>query len=62
MKSAKDEVREILEELPDDASLEEIQYQIYLRQKVQRGLDAVRDGKTLTHGQVKDRMSRWLER
>ena len=62
MKTAKDEVRELLEGLPDDASLEDIQYHIYVRQKVQNGLDAEREGKTLTHGQVKDRMSRWLEK
>lgn len=37
MKTAKDEVWEMLEELPDEASLEDIQYHIYVRQKIQRG-------------------------
>lgn len=31
MKTAKDEVRELLEGLPDDASLEDIQYHIYVQ-------------------------------
>lgn len=62
MKTAKDEVRELLEGLPDDASLEDIQYHIYVRQKVQKGLDAAREGGTLTHQEVIRRMSRWLEK
>lgn len=37
MKTAKDEVRELLEDLPDDASLEDIQYHLYVRQKIQGG-------------------------
>ena len=31
MKTAKDEVRELLQNLPDDASLEDIQYHLYVR-------------------------------
>jgi hypothetical protein len=61
MRTAKDDVRELLEGLPDDASLEDIQYHIYVRQKVQKGLDAEREGKTLSHEEVVRRMSRWLE-
>lgn len=60
MKTAKDEIRELLENLPDDASLEDIQYHIYVRQKVQKGLEAAREGRTLTHAEVVRRMARWL--
>ena len=59
MKTAKDEVREMLESLPDDASLEDIQYHIYVRQKVEKGLEAAREERTLTHEEVVHRMSRW---
>lgn len=62
MKTAKDEVRELLEGLPDDASLEDIQYHIYVRQKIQKGLDAAREGRTLAHQEVVRRMSRWIEK
>ena len=62
MSTAKDEVRELLEGLPDEASLEDIQYHIYVRQKVTRGLVAERDGDTLTLEEVTRRMSRWLEK
>jgi predicted transcriptional regulator len=62
MRTGKEEVLELLESLPDDASLEDIQYHIYVRQKVQKGLEAVREGRTLTHDEVVRRMSRWLEK
>ncbi len=62
MKSAKDEVRELLDNLPDDASLEDIQYHLYVRQKIQRGLAAAEHGRTIPHEEVVRRMSRWLEK
>ena len=60
MKTAKDEVRDILEQLPEEASLEDIQYHIYVRQKIQTGLDAVREGRVLSQEEVERRMNRWL--
>ena len=62
MKTAKEEVRDLLEHLPEDASLEDIQYHIYVRQKVQKGLDASREGNVISQNEVEKRMSRWLER
>ena len=38
MINAKEEVRKILDKIPDDASLEDIQYHIYVCQKIERGL------------------------
>ena len=62
LKTAKDEVRELLENLPDDASLEDIQYHLYVRQKIQKGLEAAELGRTITHEEAARRMSRWLEK
>lgn len=58
--NAKQEVRRLLEGLPDDASFEDIQYQIYVCQKIQRGLQDVAEGRTLTQEEVERRMARWL--
>jgi predicted transcriptional regulator len=62
LKTAKDEVRELLQNLPDDASLEDIQYHLYVRQKIQRGLAAADQGWTIPHEEAVRRMSRWLEK
>ena len=59
--TAKDEVRALLEKLPDDASLNDIQYHIYVRQKIERGLDAIRKGNVIPQEEIEKRMARWLE-
>ncbi len=60
MKTAKKEVRKILDQIPDDASLEDIQYHIYVCQKIERGLQDIDDGRVLSREQVEKRMSRWI--
>ena len=61
MSTAKEEVRQLLDRVPDDASLEDIQYHIYVCRKVDRGLEAANQGRVLTQGEVERRMARWLE-
>lgn len=62
MKTAKEEVRELLENLPEDASLEDIQYHIYVRQKIQKGLEEADAGKLIPQEEAERRMARWLEK
>jgi len=62
MRSAKQEVIELLKHLPDDSTLEEIQYHLYVRQKVQRGLRDVKEGRIYTQGEAEKRMDKWLKR
>lgn len=61
MLPAKEEVKRILELLPDDASLEDIQYHIYVRQKVESGLKDVAEGHTISEVELEARMAKWLE-
>jgi predicted transcriptional regulator len=62
MQTAKQEVMELLQQLPDDSSLEEIQYHLYVRQKIQRGLQDVEQGKVHTQKEVEKRMKKWTAR
>jgi predicted transcriptional regulator len=50
---------ELLQQLPDDSSLEEIQYHLYVRQKIQRGLQDVDQDKVHTQEEVEKRMKKW---
>ena len=59
MGSAKEEVRRILELIPDNASFEDIQYHIYVREKIQRGLDDVKNAKLLSQDGVEQRLRKW---
>ncbi len=60
-KTAKEQVREMLDRIPDDVSLEDIQYHLYVRQKIERSLQAEREGRVVSHEEVKRRMSRRVE-
>jgi predicted transcriptional regulator len=59
MGSAKDEVRRILDGIPDDVSFEDIQYHIYVREKIERGLEDVKEGRVISQEEVEQRMRRW---
>jgi len=59
MLTAKEEVK-ILDQLPDDVSYEDIQYHIYVREKIERGLNDIRDGNIISQEEVEKRMSKWL--
>jgi predicted transcriptional regulator len=62
MGTAKTEVLAILDQLPDDASLEDIQYRIYVRQKIERGLRDADEGRTVSHEEAKRRLQKWLQK
>ena len=61
MSTAKEEVREMLDRLPDDVSYEDIQYHIYVRQKVERGLKDIEEGRVESQEEAERRMSKWLD-
>ncbi len=60
MGTAKEEVRKLLDQLPDDSSFEDIQYHIYVREKIEKGLQDVQQGRTLSQEEVERRMAKWL--
>ena len=57
MKTPKEHVRDMLDNIPDDATYDEIQYRLHLCDKIQNALDADSEGKTLTHTEMKQQMS-----
>lgn len=62
METAKEQVQHILSTLPEDASLEDIQYHIYVRQKIQQGLDDVEAGRVVSHEEVQRRLAKWISK
>jgi hypothetical protein len=55
------EVEKILERLPENVSLEEIQHHIYVKQKIERAIRAAESGETISHEEVEKQMSKWLD-
>ena len=62
MQTAKQEVIELLKHLPDNSTLEDIQYHLYVSQKVQQGIQDIKEGKLCSQEDVEKRMGKWLEK
>ncbi len=60
MSTAKQDVERLLSKLPEDCSVEDIQYHLYVLNKVRRGLDDARTNGTLPQEEVESRLSKWL--
>lgn len=62
VQSAKEQVRQLLDQLPDDASLNDIRYELneslytlYVRQQIAQGMEDSRLGRVTPHKDVKKR-------
>jgi len=55
MSLVKDEARKLIDELPDDATWDDVIYRMYVRQKISLGLEAAREGRVVSHEEVKQR-------
>ncbi|HUP51022.1 MAG TPA: hypothetical protein VM198_01000 [Longimicrobiales bacterium] len=54
-------VRDLLDRLPDDCTLEDVLYHLYVLQAIDRGLADAEAGRTVTHEQVAAEMRRkWV--
>ena len=61
MKTAKQELVELLERLPDDAPMDTLLAEMHFKAMVLRGLEEVRRGEVISHEEVKSRLNKWLE-
>ena len=50
----------MIHRLPDDASLEDIQYHLYVLQKVQHGLKDGEAGRVVSQEEMEKRFQKWL--
>ena len=57
--TVKKEVISLVKQLPDDITLDEIMYRLYVKQKTIRGLKDIEEGKTYTIEEVKEMAKKW---
>lgn len=60
MGTAKQQVESLLHKLPDNCSLEDIQYHVYVLDKVRRGVDDARQQGAVSQEDAEKRLSPWL--
>lgn len=59
MNAAKETIRQLLEKLPEDCTVEDVQYHLYVLEKIQRGISRAATEGTISHADVEKRLSKW---
>jgi len=60
VKGIKERVIQMIQDLPDDVSLDDIMAELYFRLQVDAGLKELDEGKGIPHEEVEKRLSKWL--
>ncbi|MDE2149302.1 MAG: hypothetical protein KGJ55_05595 [Gammaproteobacteria bacterium] len=58
MATVKDAARQIIERLPEQVSWDELMYELYVKRKIEEGLQAAREGRVVSHEEAKRRLRR----
>jgi len=62
MSTAKEEVKALLDKLPDDCSLEDVQYHLYVVEKIHRGIDRAEKEGVLSQDEVERKLDKWISK
>ncbi len=58
---SKQDVIKLIEEMPDDACLDDILYTLYVRSEIDKGLTDLKEGRTLSTDEVRRSVFEWLQ-
>ncbi len=58
--TAKEKVIQVVQALPEDASIEDAMERLFLLAKIERGIEQAEAGELIPHEKVKERMAKWL--
>jgi predicted transcriptional regulator len=58
--SIKSDVIKLIQELPEDVTIEDILYKLYVRARIEEGLNEINEGNGIPHDEVMEKVSRWL--
>jgi predicted transcriptional regulator len=61
MSLIKGQIIELIKALPEDSTLEDIHYHLYVREKVERGLQAIDEGRVVSQEEAEKKVQEWLK-
>lgn len=56
MATPKEAAKQLIDHLSDEATWDEIMYELYVKRKIEEGLKASDEGRTVTHEEAKQRL------
>ncbi|MHA1235684.1 MAG: hypothetical protein ACTSO6_08300 [Promethearchaeota archaeon] len=61
----KEEIIELIKNLPENATIDDIMYHLYVKKKITAGIEEIEQGKVVPHEKVmenaKKRLEQWLK-
>jgi predicted transcriptional regulator len=60
MVAVKQEAQQMIQNLPDNCTYEDIQYHLYVVEKIKNGIERAQKGEASSHEEAKKRMDKWL--
>ncbi|GAB3012181.1 hypothetical protein [Bowmanella dokdonensis] len=60
MQVAKSEVQELLDQMPEQCELEELQYRLYVLEKVKRGQASFQQHGGISQADAEKRLNKWI--
>lgn len=58
----KEDVKRVIDNMPNNCTLEDIQYLLYVRSKIDKGLKDIENGDLISQEAVERGMEKWLKR
>jgi predicted transcriptional regulator len=62
MTIAKQQILELIKDLPEEVDVDEVMYRLYLRQKLEAAEKDVQEGRLVSHEEVIKETSKWFEK
>jgi hypothetical protein len=62
MSTAKEDVKALLDKLPDDCSLEDVQYHLYVVEKIRRGIQRAETETVSSQDDLERKFSKWTSK
>ncbi len=59
METLKEEAIEAISKLPESADIDDIMYRLYVIDKIKKGQDAIKKGKTISVQSLKEEIKTW---
>jgi hypothetical protein len=57
MTTVKEQVQQLAEALPEDVTWEQVMYEVYVREKIEKGEQAIFERRTVSHDEIRRRFS-----
>ncbi len=62
MSTTKAEIQSLLQKLPDDCTLEDVQYHLYVIEKIRKGIERAENEGAVSNEEVERRLAKWTSK